>query len=189
MDVLVDHLSATVIGTTVLLVLLGIGLRMTETGTDQQVYETSQRMSQALAQQLEGDLLNVGYGLPASTAPIESWTDSTFTFRRRSGEALTDPILTVEYRRVTTDSTVVDGAPRPVYTVERYENGVYSGGSTALLSTFDIDVLGDSGTPPATLEDTRAIRVRFVMSFGSGDNHTENSSRYSRTFRPANLDS
>lgn len=187
MHVLIDHLTATLIGTAVLLMLMGIGLRMSQAGTDQQVYETSQRVAQSLAQQLEGDLPNVGYGVPRSAAPIVSWTDSSFVFRQRMGTAPSDPLVTVEYRRVTAGTALVGGTPTPIYRVERYEDGVLAGGSAATLSAFDLDLLDASGATTALVADARALRVRFTASFLTRDAPTTNAARFDRTFHPLNL--
>ncbi|MEM1057002.1 MAG: hypothetical protein AAGI52_15875 [Bacteroidota bacterium] len=187
MPSILDNLTAILIGTTVLLMLVGISVRLSQTGTDQQVFETSQRVAQSLAQQLEGDLPNVGYGVPRSIAPIVSWTDSSFAFRQRGGLDPDDPILVVEYRRVIAGTVIAGGAPQPVYRVERYENGARIGGSPTSLASFELDLLDASGTPTALPEDARAVRVRFAASFLTRDASATTTARFDRTFHPLNL--
>lgn len=187
MHVLLDHLTATVVGSIVLLVLLAVVMRTGEAETDQQVYETSQRMAQSLAQQLEGDLLNIGYGLPSTVAPIESWTDSSLVIHRRSGTQPTDPILRVEYRRTTRDSTVVDGVTLPVYQVERFQDGAPAGGTAPTLTAFELDLIDAAGAETTDLAQAVAVRALFRTSFGTGDDQADNGSRFSRTFHSANL--
>ncbi len=187
MHVILDHLTATVVGTIVLLVLLAVVMRTAEAGTDQQVYETSQRMAQSLAQQLEGDLLNVGYGLPSTVAPLVSWTDSSLVVHRRSGPQPTDPILRVEYRRTTRGSTVANGVTLPVYQVERLQDGVLAGGTAATLTAFELDLIDVADAETSDLTQAVALRASFRTSFGTGDDQSDNASRYSRTFHPENL--
>lgn len=189
MQVLLDNLSATLIGGVLVLILLSVGLRVGGAETETQLYELSRRQSQAIAQQLEADLLNVGYGLPSTTDAIEEWTDSTFTFNRRADTTSTAPVIQVSYRRLTVGTVEVDGTPAPLYRVERLQDGASEGGAPASLSAFDLDLVERDGTPTSDPADAVGLRVVFKTSFGSrADDQTSSASRYERTFYPANLD-
>ena len=189
MQFLLDHLSAALVGGVVILILGVIGIRAGESTTGAQIYESSRRYNQAFAQQLEGDLLNVGYGVPAATDPLLEWTDSTFRFLRRIDTLAASPVAEVTYRRATVGAVEIDGAAVPLYRVDRFVDGVRTGGSPPTLSAYRLALVTRSGAETADLDAALGVRVAFRTSFGTtGDDHVGSASRFERTFYPANLD-
>lgn len=189
MQFLLDHLTSALVGGVVMMVLLAVGARMSDGGRDTQLYETSRRQSQAFAQQLEHDLLNVGYGVPTTSAPIQEWTDSTFVFLRKLDTLSTAPVVEVAYRRATVDSVEVRGQTVALYEVQRFQDDVRSGGSPPTLTGFRIGLVDRAGAATTDLAAAIGIAVGFRNAWGgAAADHTGSAARYDRTFYPANLD-
>jgi len=187
MGVFTDHLAATVVGCVVVLILLSLGAGVGDTENGVQIYEASRRQSQAFAQQLEGDLLNTGFGVPAADA-IESWSASSIVIHRKADTTAAATPLRIEYRRVQDHTVAIDGVDTPIYEIQRYQDGVRSGGSPAALSSYSLVLLDASGAPTSMPANARAVRVQYQMSFGrQADDYSASASRYERTFYPPNL--
>ncbi|MEM8560380.1 MAG: hypothetical protein AAGG50_21365, partial [Bacteroidota bacterium] len=132
MQTLLDHLNASIVGTGVLLVLLGITLIGNETTVDQSMFTAARAQTQSFADVLEEDLINVGVGVPAALDEIVTFDAAgTFTFRRKLDLAdSTFAVVSYQWSQVNTieiekdDGTVTT---EPLYQVVRTVDGVASG--------------------------------------------------------------
>jgi hypothetical protein len=186
MNVLLDHLAATIVGTTVLLVLAGIMALGQSDAVDQTQKETHRERARVLATVLENDLRNAGAGVPPSQAPLLVASSDSVSFRAKDGFG-DMPLRTITYRRVPDGTVRVGGTDVPMAAVERVVDGAvlqrYSG-----LSEFAFELRDDAGAATTDLSAGRSVHVRFAVGpppQGSGDVDTR--ARYRRATRMPNL--
>ena len=167
MQFLLDNLVATVVAGVVSLLLVAISVDRAEGTRDAVRLQAHQSVQTSFTEQLEWDLTNAGVLVPSGATAVQTITGDTFSFY-----GLVDTVGTsglISYVRVPADS--LDGSA--VFAVERYVDGVRSGGTVGVLSRFDIDALSNGGVPVTigTLDQTRSVRVstEWVLPFAEDD--------------------
>lgn len=165
-----DNLIATVVGTTVLLILMSIQMRATRTSVAQSGRSMALKQTETLATWLEQDLEAMGRNLDDSetvftvserTSNENSPTGSTLieeealTFNYRDGGGDT----TIKYAVVEADEQTVSGETRRLYELIRSPNG----GSSATLGYFDIRFIDENAQTTTNEDEIRGIRVRFSV--------------------------
>lgn len=171
MSFLLDHLTAILVGTTLLVALLFVQQRGQQNAVEAATRYQSQRLTSGFATTLERDVENIrtraqteaafggagGAGLPRYRFTIRRSSDGTYTsqvtFPTLQDPALGDasPILIVGYHvEPTGERALIDGVDRPIYTVTRYE---YARGGTVLSQStlggvldFEVSAFTDDGT-------------------------------------------
>jgi len=163
MQFLFDNLIATAVAGVGALLLIGISLGRAEGTRDNTRVYAHQQMQAQFTEQLEVDLTNAGILVPTGSTAVQTATASSFSFYGlvdRNGTA-----GLIEYREVAAGT--LDGSP--VVAVERWVDGVRTGGSAGVLSRFSITPLGAGGSPlgAASLGATRAFEVdaEWVLPF------------------------
>lgn len=161
MQVLLDHLAATIVGTTVLLLLAGLMALGQSDAVQETLHETHRARARALVTVLENDLRNAGSGVPPSQAPLLAASDSAVSFRVKRGFG-DEPIQVVGYRRVADGTVPVKGTDVPMFALERTVDGVvrqrYEGVSEAVFELRDV-----AGAPTGDLAAGRSMHVRFAI--------------------------
>ena len=157
MQLIFDNLIALLVGTVVLLLLLGLSTDWTTENRDRTRQHMTREMQRSLAEMFERDVLNVGANVPVGDDILVANTDSLFSFWgavNGSGVA-----RLIEYKLKA--ETQEDGTD--LYRIERYVDGTYSGGSPALLRWFEVKLLdvNDSPVTAAPFTDARKILIRF----------------------------
>lgn len=186
MQVLLDHLAATLVGSAVLVVLLAVTLGGRSEAVDQTRYDIHREWARTLASLLEDDLRNVGSGVPPTEAALVEAGPGAITLRLKDGFG-TAPVKTVRYASVPTDPVEVGGALVPTWALERSEDGVvvqrFEGLTEVAFELRDRD-----GAPTTDLAAGRAVHVRFA--FGAGPTSatgTDPRARYRRAVQMPNL--
>lgn len=152
MTVLLDHLSATLIGGVVLLIVLAT-LHLVQV----EAMETTMHYSLARSTASYGDVLTRELrSLSRVISLRENPSDSTFTFLARVSAGDTTQ-SEVNYRRVLAGHR----GGRPVYRIERYVNGALEGGSPVLVTDWNIEALRFSGQPASNTAEAVQIGVAF----------------------------
>ncbi|MEO1477156.1 MAG: hypothetical protein AAFV01_01125 [Bacteroidota bacterium] len=194
MQFIYDHLNATLIGTGVFFILVGVQLTGTNSTVDETFFAAARTQMQSFVDLLDEDLANVGAGVPAAMDPFVDYDAASHLTFRRKLDAADSTFVEVEYRWTVADSVtyVDDGVSSrlPLYRVERLVNGVMSGSSPPSLMTLQMQPQETDGTPPATLADATAIYIRFDLLYAGSDTVTDQTARrarWARTYRPANL--
>ncbi|MEL6772246.1 MAG: hypothetical protein AAFP18_14385 [Bacteroidota bacterium] len=194
MQFIYDHLNATLIGTGVFFILVGVQLTGTNSTVDETFFAAARTQMQSFVDLLDEDLANVGAGVPAAMDPFADYDAASHLTFRRKLDAADSTFVEVEYRWTVADSVtyVDDGVSSrlPLYRVERLVNGVMSGSSPPSLMTLQMQPQETDGTPPATLADATAIYIRFDLLYAGSDTVTDQTARrarWARTYRPANL--
>jgi len=187
---LYDNLTATVIGATVLLVILVSMQRLTEVQIERTATYTVKKQANEFATWMEEDLLKMRMHVPEDVHPVP-FTDPTydsegllttdFIFRQDSTDYAVDPPeqreIHVRYRTEEVGQRTIGGEVVPVYQLTRYtcdstsgncnpNNDAHwsqDGASSDLLSYFRVDLLDRNAQPianPATTEASSPGTVR-----------------------------
>lgn len=186
MHVLLDHLGATLVGTTVLLVLAAIMALGQSDAVNDTLQDAHQTRARALATVLENDLRNAGSGVPPSQAALLTASDSAVSFRVKAGFG-DEALQTVAYRRVPDGTVRVGAADVAMVAVERVVDGTvrqrYGGLSEAVFELRD-----STGSPTAVLASGRAMHVRFAIGPPpAGSSAPDTRARYRRATPMPNL--
>ena len=187
MQILLDHITATLIGGTVILILAVSQFRTSEAVVDQTSYYAVKRQILEMTEMIESDFKNIGLGVPAGTPVFNEVSENAIEFL-----LLLDPddtaLSVVRYTEVPTDTLEIDGEDIPVFEVQRIVNGTVSGRSPARMSEFVVELRNVEGDPVSSPEDAETIQVRLSMipPF-SPDKGFLKESHWTRTFTPANL--
>ena len=163
MQLIFDNLVALLVGTVVMVILLGLTTDWSMENRDRTRQHMTRNTQRNLADMFKRDVLNVGSNVPVGEAMIIDNSPTRFAFRgavNGSGSA-----QLIEYRVV----PAVQASGDTLYQVERHVNGTYTGGSPALLRWFEVkllkpDPLDPSKNIPATdlnFADVRKVMIRF----------------------------
>lgn len=186
MFVFLDNLSATLIASTVLLIIVVLQARTTEINMEQATTYMVKKQASELSTWLESDLLMLGRNMTdPAVVPFENPVDSglvttRFTFYRDSIDTSVDPVDTirvgVRYALLRTGTRTISDEPVDVFRLRRetQEDGgawTEAGGAAPLLSYFKIDMLNRDARPVAAPADVAAVnadsvrntRLRFSM--------------------------
>ena len=163
MTVALDHITAILVGTVVILILLSTLVQRSEDGTNAvRAYAVQSDLS-SFTDVLEVDLDNVGVQLPIGVVPVVELTPSRFAFYSLSGPGGVPALI--EYVR----TAVGDADGQPTFRVERRVGGVATGGA-ALLTVFTFTLLDETGAPVTATGSAalRQIRVRVERPAPAG---------------------
>lgn len=155
MQLILDNLVALLVGTVVLVILLALTTGWSTETRDRTRAYTTREMQRSLAEMFERDVFNIGANVPVGDPMLVENSDSVFSFHgavNGSGAA-----RLIEYRLVShsvSDST---------YKIERWVDGVYTGGSAGLLKSFEVDLLSENDVPVTTApySAARKVVIRF----------------------------
>lgn len=165
MQTIFDHLSATAVGGTALVLLLFMWSQQSETAIDETRYHAAQEYQRVFAETFERDVLNLGTGV-AVGAPMITTLDST-TFQFHGAINGTGTAREITYRRVLA-RTAADGTP--LYRVERTVDGTPSGSSAPLVTRFAVTLLDSAGAATSAFTAARAVhlQVEQTVPFSTG---------------------
>lgn len=176
-----DNLNAILIGSTVILVIMAMQMRMTEMSVEQTANYMMKRQAMDLATWMEDDLLLMGRNMPNSTVAYTNPTDSSgitvgFEFFRDSvavvGGTLDTLRITTRYDLYRTGVHQTEKDTVDSFRLERSvkmggEPWVREGGSSALLSHFKVEMLDRDAlpvaNPVANPNQVRNTKVSFHM--------------------------
>lgn len=171
MYIIFDKMTATLVGTIVLVMLIGLQSRIQSNTVESTIMYAAKKQTLAFAEILERDLSNAGYlTTPGETAVL------AYSNRFEAGRSLTDTLefwgsdaigdrVRIRYALEPAGYTVSDGVAVPLYSVARYENnlGIWklSGASMPTLTAFRVDLLDSGSNGVVDVADARKMRVRF----------------------------
>ena len=142
-----DNLAAVLISGVLVLILVTMQFRAQQANQDRAVLYIAKKQTLSFADVLVRDLSNLGVEMPRNRRISRHSVNGdglTDTLRFSRVDAFGDT-LNIEYRLVVAD-TIVHQDTTVLYQVERYENGVFSGGSTPTMRSFTIELLDEGGT-------------------------------------------
>jgi len=177
MAFLYDNLVATLIATTVVLVLISVQMRATSANVAQVGKSAALGGAETFATWVEQDLEAMGrhisvsetvFSSPVRRANANSPTGEvleglTFYYQKTKG----GPKTSVTYDLVEADTQTVEGEKRVLYQLSRSKDGIETGGSPVTLGYFDVRFLnrtaGEVTNPTANRGKIEAIRAHFSV--------------------------
>lgn len=171
MILILDNLSATIVGMVVIAAMFALQVRVQESTVERTVLYQAKKQTLAFGEMLERDLDNAGFGVLPGEEGITGFDDDSsmgLTFTRelvfRSADPAGNPI-SIRYRAAVADTAEINGVPRPLLSVTREENDgagwQMSGGTPANIADFDVDILNENNVNVARA-NARKVRVRFM---------------------------
>jgi hypothetical protein len=180
----IDHLSAILVAGAVMLI-SAAAFVMLGTGAREEVQlHAGGAFRESFVSQIETDFENLGAGLLANETAVLSRDSAHVRFRSVKDQGGTPAVI--EYRRV--DAGVEDGVQ--LYRIDRYADGVRTGGSNGRLVTFDLTFRDASGAEvPATSLGVRAVDVWMQWRLGLGGSRSRDikDASWGSTIHPAPL--
>lgn len=162
-----DRIVAVVISTAVVLMGFTVQQRAQQTSVGSTMLYVGKKQTLELADLLERDLANVGFGTSPTETAITAYTKDANNLLQRLeflGSDAAGNQIEVRYDVVFVDSVSIAGENIPLYELQRYERDtgawVRNGGSPSTLTQFSVDLL-DENNIPAAKENARRLRVRL----------------------------
>ena len=187
-----DNLATVMISGVLVFILVAMQFRAQQANQDRLALYTAKKQTLSFADVLVRDLSNLGVEMPRDQRigrHSVNTDGSTDTLRFSRLDTFGDT-LNIEYRLVAADSVVRNDTTTVLYKVERYENGVFSGGSTPTMRSFTIELLDEGGAAVTVdLRQARQVRVGFVnvMPYGDPDDNYIPATYWGTTLRPRSL--
>ncbi len=177
MQLLLDKVTASIVGVVIVTILVALQFRMQEEKVEITNLYSANKEALSFAETLERDLVNTGFGISPgdssiiafhkTNAGMKTITDSLI-FR---GVGAGGAAALIRYVASPVDSVVVDGVSMPTYQVVRSENAgagfVDAGASPRTLLEFNIDLL-DFTNNITIPSNVRKIRIRMVNAVPTG---------------------
>jgi hypothetical protein len=162
-----DRIVAVVISTAVILMGFTVQQRAQQTSVSSTMLYVGKKQTLELADMLERDLANVGFGTSPNEVAITSYTVTPQNLLQRLeflGSDASGNQIEVRYDVVFVDSVASSGEYVSIYELQRFENlsGTWTrnGGSPSTLTQFSIDLLDENNIPVAK-ENARRLRIRL----------------------------
>lgn len=185
MNVFVDNIGASIIGATVMLVVMNVQFENQLVAAEASAYHHIQQQTLSFAQLIQRDMQNM-----STVVDLEEDANS-FEFVAQTSTADTTK-RTVEYRRVYKGSKHNDdGTTTPLYQVQRYVNGVIDGSSYEALSHWAIIAANEDGNVATIPTEVTQIQVEFIATTPAeleiSDKIDIQDTRWKSIFRPMML--
>lgn len=167
MQLILDNLTALLVTSTLLVILLVVHQRNQNVQVQETNYSALRKHQVNFVQTLQRDISGI-YRIETT----EEQPDSTFSFWTRLPSSM-DTVRVVYQRR-----KVGERAGQDLYQVLRYESPTgsltssnHDGGSIPSLTDWNIMVLNRDGNPPEGAEDARQVHIRFeaLTPFDDGE--------------------
>ncbi|NNE47560.1 MAG: hypothetical protein HKN37_12975 [Rhodothermales bacterium] len=186
MQFLMDNIVASIVGATVLLMMVATHHRNQVASAEATSFYMLQQQVLDFTSSLQRDMQNV-----SSVNDLTEKTDSTFSFMAQVSPTDTTKRL-VTYRRKKVESRYrKDVGTRDYYQIERLVAGVVTGGSIGTITAWDVRVLNEEGNPASAVGDARQIRISLEaaspVDVNVRDGVTIRDTRWQSTFRPRML--
>ncbi len=191
MQLIFDNLVALLVGTVVIVILLGLTTNWSTESRDRTRQHMTREMQRNLAEMFERDVLNVGANVPVGEPIIVENSPTRFAFNgavNGSGAA-----QLIEYRLM--EEPQANGSS--LYRVERWVEGAYTGGSPGLMRWFEVKLLktdaAGQDVPATTYAEARKIMIRFqaVLPYASevgSDQASLRQMNWESVYQPSLLD-
>jgi hypothetical protein len=203
MQYFIDHLAAFIIAGVVLLATFALSTRSNDSAIEATQVDLGKTQLRVLVDALEQDLNNIGAGMPSpnrtpSDRAIQQWAFTggynvlSFLGLEDDGAGTPEPVLVTYRWRTNGTLTRADGAVVPAIEIERVVGGTTSNLGRAV--TFDVTLREDAlapfamGSPADSLHRVRYIDVEIAMLSPVGPDGTIQETRWTKRFRPINLD-
>lgn len=186
MQFLFDNIVASIVGATVLLMMVATHHRNQLASAEATSYYMLQQQVLDFTSSLQRDMQNV-----SAAIDLTEKSDSTFSFMAQVSPTDTTK-RQVTYRRKKVESRHrKDTGWRDYYQIERVVAGTVTGGSIGTITSWAVQVLNEEGNPASTVGDARQVRVALEaaspVDVEVRDGVTIRDTRWQSTFRPRML--
>ena len=189
MQLIFDNLVALLVGTVVIVILLGLTTDWSAENRDRTRQHMTRNTQRNLADMFKRDILNVGSNVPPGETMIVDSSPTRFAFRGSVNGG--GSIQLIEYLLV----PAIQASGDTLYQVERRVDGTYTGGSPALLRWFEVKLLNanDVHVTAAPYTSARKVMIRFqsVLPYNEEIGARQSTSRqmnWESTYTPSLLD-
>lgn len=177
MQLLLDNLTATIIASVIVLMMMVVKLRGQETLAETTAFYAMTKQGETFAKVVRRDM----QGLADVYTVEEDPADSTFRFKGRVGN---DPTLyDITYRREWVKSR--DGVD--FYQIKRLVDGQPAGNSGPIVTDWEIQALNKDGLPitdPSKTADCRQVYVQVEVASSFFETETVKRVNWESTFYP-----
>ena len=189
MQFILDHISAILISTAVVLLVLSTQFNAQRAGVEQTIAYASKKQTLEMADYIEDELLLIGDGTTDLIVSVETNDEgetTLFSFWRDDDDG-TD--MLVSYTLTETSTVEIDDETIQMYRMDRFEDGVASGGGSSTIEHFRITMLDENGSVTGSTTDARLLRVAIINVYPYGDSDDTYMFRnyWGITLRPMNL--
>lgn len=175
MQLIFDHLTATLVAGVLLLMLVGVNMRTRVAAFEVQSFYMLRQQQLNFIDVLEHDLQNIAEVVSVEEDP----SLFTFTFRGRTDPA--DPaVYDIVYRRTWVETR--NGVN--FYRIERLVDGVAAGGSMSTITAWQIEARNEEGETVADAANARQVYIRFEAALPFREGDTVERVRWESTYRP-----
>ena len=171
MHILIDKLGATLIAMTLFMMVFTVNSRNGKTMTETTAFYEMTTQSEAFAKILRRDLQSIANILTVDEDPQP---DGSTEFRFESRIGLDTTLHTIIYKKKFSQTRTftrrfITGGVDSVYTVdfytiERLVDGVVEGGSTDILTDWEILALNEDAGTITDTDDAAEVYVRFIAA-------------------------
>ena len=166
MTTLLDHITATIVGTSVLLLVVVMQFRTQQTAIQRAMAYTTKKQAIEMGTWIQEDMANIGAGLNLGSTAVSASSQNTagytnqFSFKRKLNPD-DESAVTVNYVLVPTDTLVIEGRSVNFFQLERRINDVVTGRSPRTLTSFHVDMLDSSGRVTTSRSLAKQVQIRF----------------------------
>jgi hypothetical protein len=190
MQVILDHLSAVIIASTVMLLILSTQFNAQRASAEQTIAYMAKKSTLEMVDYLEDELLLIGDGTDDTIVDVttnSAGMTTLFSFWREDDAGLD---MLVSYTLTEEDSVEFSDGWVQMYRFNRFENGVATGGGSSTLEHFEITMLTETGAVTTTAAAARLLRLKAVNVYPYGDPEDSYLHRtfWGITLRPMNLE-
>jgi len=186
MNLIYDHLSATILSIAIFFILVIIQVRSGETTQDQTRYYSAKTHLLQVKEMIEHDLANVGAGVAMNDPVFITKDDETLEFMALVYSEDENPSK-ITYLRVATEVVEIAGEDVQFYEIHRLVDDVLTGRGPATMREFEIELWDSNRQETTDFNAVETIHVEFVIAPPLGGDDGLHVARWSHTFRPANL--
>jgi hypothetical protein len=197
MQLLLDHLGATIIAGTVLLMVVTLQLRAQQTALEEAVFYRGKARTMTFAETISKEFPKIGEGLSGGGALVEHTVadGQTKEFVYATGAGGSGAGTTEVRYSLVQDTTVRIGRQArvsedvPIYRLARTED---SGTARTVMSNirhWRVKILDANGAPTSVLDEARHLKVRLqcLFTFSEGQSREVHQTLWGTTFQPTGL--
>jgi hypothetical protein len=194
MQFLFDNIVASIVGATVLLMMVATHHSNQLASAEATSYYMLQQQVLDFTSSLQRDMQNVSGAIDLTENGISEGDEGyvgSFSFMAQISPTDTTKRM-VTYRRKKVETRYrQDTGPRDFFQIERVVAGHVTGGSIATITAWSVQVLNEEGNPATAVGDARQIRIALEaaspLDVEVQDGVTIRDTRWQSTFRPRML--
>jgi len=183
MQLILDNISAIMIGSAVILIVLSTQFQAQRSAVEQTVAYASKQSTLQTGLAIEEDLAALGNGTASTVTDVQTNADGLTTVFEFWKQDAGGADMEVTYRLTPGNKVVVRSDSVQLYTLDRFENDVWAGG------VFALDMLDSGGNVTVSAGSARLVRATLVnvYPFGEDDGSSVFQTHWGITIRPIGL--